>query len=304
MKKYLILIWALCNVIVVHAQSIVVGDMDGDSHLTIGDVTQLVNTILGKTEVKTISLTDPNIKDLQSLEGVWTNIEDAKMVFRMDGSASYSNLGVVELYEYYPHARMLEFLDSNDNIVGIYDVLYQKGNVLVICLRGTNDYVCFYKDVPFESFDSYMSQFGTIINVPNKDENGNYVFDACSFGDSKSVKVTVFFKGLSRNAMYLYDEGTLCSDALSSWGKVCIDGSIMSVGECTPIATKCSEGAYQTILSSSQLAEIRKLGKWMITAGESSDIISVAISDYTPSFEDDVADPWIDTLGKKRNYFK
>lgn len=154
MKKAIISLLSLFSVLTLSAQDIVVGDMDGDGKVTIGDVTECANTVIGKSAVKTISaktLVDPNAPDYAVLRGTWRSITGTKISFQEDGTATHSDLQTVKTYEYYPYARMLVLLNSGNYVVEVFDVIRITDQFLVMCEHGTKTYVCYYADASFVS---------------------------------------------------------------------------------------------------------------------------------------------------------
>lgn len=176
MKKTLLSILMLFCATFASAQEIVLGDMDGDGKVTVVDVTEVVSTVTGKSAIKKVSgntLVNPNAPDTELLAGAWRSITGEKITLNSDGSATHSNMQTVKTYEYYPYGRMLVLLNSGGYVVEVYDVIRTSENFVVMCVHGTNNYVCYYSN------DSYAS--GITLSSTNL---------ALNTGESKQLTVT------------------------------------------------------------------------------------------------------------------
>lgn len=95
MKKTILSLLFLFSMLTLSAQEIVVGDMDGDGKITIGDVTECANIVIGRSAAKTMSaktLVDPNAPDYQTLNGAWSSTTGTKISFQEDGTVTHSAL--------------------------------------------------------------------------------------------------------------------------------------------------------------------------------------------------------------------
>lgn len=176
MKKTLLSVLALFCAMFTSAQEIVLGDMNGDGQVTIGDVTEVVNTVTGKSAVKKVpvkTMAVPNASDTELLAGAWRSITGEKITLNADGTATHSDMQTVKSYEYYPYGRMLVFLNSGGYVVEVYDVIRTAENFVVMCAHGTNNYVCYYSN------DSYAS--GITLSSTTL---------ALNTGESKQITVT------------------------------------------------------------------------------------------------------------------
>lgn len=130
MKKNLISLLAFCLMGVgsAFAQSeIVVGDMNQDGQLTVGDVAALSETIIGKMPRCII---DPNASDPSAVAGEWRAASGTSITLTADGAASYSTDATVKNFEYYSFRGDI--------------VLLNEGGFAVKCLhvaRLSNDYI-------------------------------------------------------------------------------------------------------------------------------------------------------------------
>lgn len=72
MKKFLLSLLTFCAFTASAQTEIVVGDMNDDGQLTVGDVTSLTETVIGKAPRRTISTKcDPNASDPSAIAGSW-----------------------------------------------------------------------------------------------------------------------------------------------------------------------------------------------------------------------------------------
>lgn len=210
MKKLLFTILSLFSFAILSAQSsIVLGDMNNDEKITISDVTEVVNTMLGKTPVKKIAISESASATIseESLIGKWRKISGEYFTIKEDGKASISNNVYATSYEYYPNQGRVVFLDSQDNIVSVYDIIRQKENYLAVAEYGSSEIEKYYyvtepeviygyysfkatkasevKDIPDSEFIKITDETTHII--PTSDMNGH----VCVVLTSKSTKPTI-----------------------------------------------------------------------------------------------------------------
>lgn len=115
--------------LVVAQDEILVGDMNDDGQLTVGDVTQLTNTVIGKSPQRTISTRcDPNVSVPAALAGSWKSEDGGRpLVLNADGSVALCPVSGVTHFEYYPFRRLLVLLDADDQVARNYLVV-RKGD--------------------------------------------------------------------------------------------------------------------------------------------------------------------------------
>lgn len=147
MKKHLLSLFALCLMSVgsAYAQSeIVVGDMNDDGTLSIGDVTLLTDAILSDKAPRVISTKcDPNASDPAAIAGYWSTTDNSVLILGADGSATVSSNSAVTSFEYYPFRGDLVLLDAEGYCVQDFHVLRQTPDYLLFVLAdGT--YVTYY----------------------------------------------------------------------------------------------------------------------------------------------------------------
>lgn len=147
MKKQLFSLLALCLLGVGSAfaqDDIVVGDMNDDGQLTVGDVTALTETVIGRTPKRTISTKcDPNASDPSAIAGSWRALDKSTLELTAEGKATVSGNGTVTDFEYYPYSRDLVLLNAGGYVVQDYHVLRLAKDYLVFRLTD-GSYATYY----------------------------------------------------------------------------------------------------------------------------------------------------------------
>lgn len=135
MKKQLLSLVALCLLGVgsASAQSdILVGDMNDDGQLTVGDVTTLVETVAGRAPQRTISTKcDPNASDPAVIAGSWRAVSGTTLSLTADGAATYSLEATVKGFEYYPFRGDVVLLNADGYAVKCLHVARLAADYLV-----------------------------------------------------------------------------------------------------------------------------------------------------------------------------
>lgn len=136
MKKHFfsLLAAALISSASAYAQNeIIVGDMNDDGQLTVGDVTELVETVAGRAPQRTISTKcDPDASNPAAIAGHWTVAEGTPLTLKADGTVASCADANVKTFEYYPYGRMLVLLDEGGNVVKDYLVVRKNKPLLVL----------------------------------------------------------------------------------------------------------------------------------------------------------------------------
>lgn len=134
MKKKFVSLLAFCALTALTASAqnvIVVGDMNGDGQLTVGDVASLTETVIGKSPRRTItSMCDANASDPAVIAGEWRTVNKQFLALSADGKAVCLEWPTVTHFEYYPYARLLVLLNDRDEIVKHFTVLRHSSNRL------------------------------------------------------------------------------------------------------------------------------------------------------------------------------
>lgn len=112
MKKFITFLFAALSITTAWAQDrILVGDMNNDGQLSVGDVSTLTNTILGRQSVRRISTTGDIYKSYTGdISGVWAN-NHSTMILQPDGNTDYESCSS---YEYFPSQSLLLFYSHKE----------------------------------------------------------------------------------------------------------------------------------------------------------------------------------------------
>lgn len=124
-----------------------------------------------------------------------------------------------------------------------------------------------------------LTDFGSVVPLPGRDDNGWYSFDALVLDGYGNVTITLLLSGVVDNAVYPYD-GSQLGEKVGQWSRHNYNGSITIIGN-----NSCGDGAgsasyeaiYQIELSASEVDTIRTSGRWVVSAGEGSSILGIVI---------------------------
>ena len=133
MKKTFLSLAMLLSTMAVSAQSeAYVGDMNDDGELNISDVTQLVNTVIGKQAPRKVSLGggDPYAVDNSAIAGTWRTTSGEVLTFNADGTCKISNTAYT--FEYMPQLGFIAVYDSNGECPLSYNVLKKTNDMLLL----------------------------------------------------------------------------------------------------------------------------------------------------------------------------
>ena len=101
MKKSFLSLAMLLSAMAVSAQSeTYVGDMNDDGKLDVSDVTQLINTVIGKQAPRKVSLGggNPYAVDNSAIAGTWRTTSGEVLTFNADGTCTINNTGFMFLF--------------------------------------------------------------------------------------------------------------------------------------------------------------------------------------------------------------
>lgn len=105
MKKSLIILVFLMVESAMNAQTILMGDMNNDDHVTIADVTSLVNVVLGKASQERINVGgSPYQVDNSMVVGTWYAPDGKSFTLNEDGTTDY---GIGFTYKFRPYQGTL-----------------------------------------------------------------------------------------------------------------------------------------------------------------------------------------------------
>lgn len=148
MKNYLFALFSLFFV-AANAQEIVMGDMNGDGKVTAQDVTEVVNTVTGKSPLKKISansLVNPDATE--SLEIALRSSSGTKISLYSNGKATHNELSEVSAYKYYSNLNRIVLLNSKQDVVDVYDIIIKESGYCVLNEKGTRNFVKFFTSEP------------------------------------------------------------------------------------------------------------------------------------------------------------
>lgn len=132
MKKHLLslLVFCLMGVGSTFAQSeIVVGDMNDDGQLTVGDVTALSETVIGRKPARRVAVSgDPYAVNNSSIVGRWSGVSGT-VTFNADGTTDYKD---GYRYEYLPAQCLVVFYDTTGAANECLEIIKLDKNALVL----------------------------------------------------------------------------------------------------------------------------------------------------------------------------
>lgn len=164
MKKVLLSLLTFCALSASAQTEIVVGDMNDDGKLSVGDITALTETVVGRQAVRRINVAgDPYAADNTSIVGQWSGVS-GKISFYADGTTDYKE-GYT--YEYLPAQCMVMFYDSTGAVVESLQVMKLNANNLVLANASLTQYYTY-------GTHGYIAEDG---KVYYKDENGHTYVD-------------------------------------------------------------------------------------------------------------------------------
>lgn len=185
MKKIICTFLLLCiAATTLSAQTIVKGDMNDDNEVTIADVISLVNVVLGKSPLETISAgcsCEPYKVDNSLVVGSWSTPDGTSFQFNEDGTTTFPGGAT---YEFMPMLGRLLVYDAENQPVKAIPVLKVESEKILTVDYATNTFTYFTKDTPAETYYWYVGTSSTEPNESNYqtiltqvDENDNpYTF--------------------------------------------------------------------------------------------------------------------------------
>lgn len=141
---------------------VVVGDMDNNSKLSVGDVAKLVATVKGDLPVQTINLLDyAYATDNTKVVGTWRNQSGTEITFSADGKCS---LGTGYTYECHPFQGFILINDASGKLVKVYNLYRAESTYLILGeVGGTKAFDYYYTGASFVSTIT-MSQSTATMN--------------------------------------------------------------------------------------------------------------------------------------------
>lgn len=139
-----------------NAQTIVKGDMNDDNEVTIADVTSLVNVVLGKSPLETISAgcsCEPYQVDNSSVVGSWSTPDGTSFEFKEDGTTTFPGGAT---YEFMPMQGRLIVYDTDSQPVKVIPLLKIESEKILTVDYSTNTFTYFTKLAPEVTYYWYV----------------------------------------------------------------------------------------------------------------------------------------------------
>ena len=129
MKKTLFSLLLLFAATAVSAQEILKGDMNDDEHVTIADVTSVVNVILGKAPQEKINVSvDPYKVDNSRVVGTWYATDGSHFSLNEDGTTDFPGGAT---YKFYVGQNRLLILNATERAVQIIPIVEVTSSYLL-----------------------------------------------------------------------------------------------------------------------------------------------------------------------------
>ena len=146
MKKFSITLLSLFLSATIASAQVIKGDMNDDGVMDIGDVSESVNTVLGKRAIQYVQGgADPYMLDNSRVVGTWYKTKNDYFTLNTDGTTSYPGAST---FEFYPYRGHLVFLNSEDNIVTHFNLVRKTENRMVFTTQQSSNYVTYYNFQP------------------------------------------------------------------------------------------------------------------------------------------------------------
>ena len=155
--KYLFFVLlALLFSMTLNAQTIVKGDMNDDNEVTIADVTSVVNVVLGKAPLETISAgcsCEPYQVDNSSVVGSWSTPDGTSFQFNEDGTTTFPGGAT---YEFMPMQGRLLVYDTENQPVKAIPILKVESEKILTVDYATNTFTYYTKVAPAVTYYWYV----------------------------------------------------------------------------------------------------------------------------------------------------
>lgn len=150
MKK-VILLFALMSALCAQSLSaqVIKGDMNDDGVFDIGDVSESVNTVIGKRAIQYVQGGDPYMVDNSRVVGTWYKTKKDYFTLNADGTTDYvSGRGDVKTYEFLPYQGCILFYDASLKPVTFIDVKSLIPGRMVCLIDEGEEFVVLTTEVP------------------------------------------------------------------------------------------------------------------------------------------------------------
>ena len=142
----------------INAQTILKGDMNDDNEVTIADVTSVVNVVLGKAPLETISAgcsCEPYQVDNSSVVGSWSTPDGTSFQFNEDGTTTFPGGAT---YEFMPMQGRLLVYDTENQPVKAIPILKVESEKILTVDYATNTFTYYTKVAPAVTYYWYAGQ--------------------------------------------------------------------------------------------------------------------------------------------------
>lgn len=147
-KALFLSIVALLMSATLSAQTIIKGDMNDDKQVSIADVTSLVNVILGKAPMETLSVEcEPYKVDNSLVVGTWYAPDGTSFMFNADGTTTFPDGAT---YEFMPLQGRLLLYDAANKPVKVLPILKAESEFLLTVDYATSHFTYYTKSNPVE----------------------------------------------------------------------------------------------------------------------------------------------------------
>lgn len=132
MKKIFLSLLAFCALSASAQNNLVLGDMNNDGEVTIGDVSKVVSTALGQTPLQTIETCScaPYQVDNTRVLGLWYKGTKEPFTFYEDGTTDWVDNAT---YEFYPIPGSLIIYNASGIPIEAWTVLKVTDETMVFC---------------------------------------------------------------------------------------------------------------------------------------------------------------------------
>lgn len=171
-KALFLSIVALLMSATLSAQTIIKGDMNDDKQVSIADVTSLVNVILGKAPMETLSVEcEPYKVDNSLVVGTWYAPDGTSFMFNADGTTTFPDGAT---YEFMPLQGRLLLYDDANKPVKVLPILKAESEFLLTVDYATSLFTYYTKSNPVEPQEEKLYwYFGTTKLITDEEIKAN-----------------------------------------------------------------------------------------------------------------------------------
>ena len=176
-RTFFSLVLALMAALTLSAQTILMGDTNGDDQLTIADVTSTVNMVLGKSPALTVDLSGMAYRvDNSGVAGRWKAPDNSRFTLNADGTTDYPGAAT---YEFRPFQGTLLFCDALGNPVRMLHLAVVASDHLLAVDCATQGFTLYTNDPDSHEYVDLGLPSGTLwatcnIGADNPEDYGDY----------------------------------------------------------------------------------------------------------------------------------